>query len=200
MNDKVWWYLARSSGMVAMVLLVLSVVWGVLLATRALKPHDRPAWLLDLHRTLGGMALVMTGLHLTGLVLDDWIHFGATDLLLPGASEFKPFAVALGIVSMYVMFAVQVSSYLRGRLSARVWRGIHVSSYGMVWAAAIHAGLAGTDTTNRIYQALAIVLTMLAVAATIVRIVSPGKRAPRDASRDASRDTPRDTSRESVTT
>ena len=48
MNEKVWWYLARSSGIVAMTLLVASVVWGVLLATRALRPHDRPAWLLDL--------------------------------------------------------------------------------------------------------------------------------------------------------
>ena len=44
MNEKVWWYLSRSSGIIALVLLVLSVVWGVLLATRALKPHDRPAW------------------------------------------------------------------------------------------------------------------------------------------------------------
>ena len=57
----------RSSGIIALVLLVLSVVWGVLLATRALKPYDRPAWLLDLHRWLGGTALVMTGLHLFGL-------------------------------------------------------------------------------------------------------------------------------------
>ena len=62
MNEKIWWYLSRSSGIIALVLLVLSVVWGVLLATRALKPYDRPAWLLDLHKWLGGTALVMTGL------------------------------------------------------------------------------------------------------------------------------------------
>lgn len=175
MNEKIWWYLSRSSGMVAMVLLVLSVVWGVLLATRALKPHDRPAWLLDLHKWLGGMALVMTALHLLGLVLDDWIHFGVADLLVPGATDFKPLAVGIGIVSMYVMIAVQVSSYMRRRLSARVWRGIHVMSYGLVWGATLHAGMAGTDTTNRVYQGLAIVLTMIAVAATIVRIVMPGR-------------------------
>jgi DMSO/TMAO reductase YedYZ heme-binding membrane subunit len=181
MNEKIWWYLARSSGIVAMVLLVLSVVWGVLLATRALKPYDRPAWLLDLHKWLGGTAIVMTALHLVGLVMDDWIHFGFTDLFVPGASDFKPFAVALGIVSMYVMIAVQVSSYMRKRLSARVWRGIHVLSYGTVWAAALHAGMAGTDTTNRIYQAVAILLTLLAVSATFVRILSPGKAAARSA-------------------
>lgn len=177
MNEKVWWYLSRSSGIVALALLVLSLVWGVLLATRVLKPYDRPAWLLDLHRWLGGMALTMTGLHLFGLVMDSWISFGFTDLFVPGASDFKPFAVALGVLSMYVMIAVQASSYLRKHLSVRVWRGIHVMSYGLVWGATIHAGMAGTDTVNRLYQGLALLLSVLAVVATVVRILAPGRGA-----------------------
>jgi len=177
-NEKIWWYLSRSSGIVALVLLVLSVVWGILLATRALRPMDRPAWLLDLHRWLGGTALVMTGLHLLGLYLDGYIDFGFTELLVPGTSEYRPFAVAIGIVSLYVMVAVQATSYLRGRMSKRAWRAVHLSSYGLVWGAAIHAGMAGTDTTNRAYQLLALLLTMIVVAAVIVRIVSPGRRQP----------------------
>ena len=185
MNEKIWWYLSRSSGMVAMVLLVLSLVWGVLLATRALKPFDRPAWLLDLHKWLGGTSIVMTALHLFGLVMDDYIHFGFADLFVPGASDYQPVAMAIGVVSMYVLLAVQITSYMRKRLSARVWRGVHVLSYGLVWSAAIHAGMAGTDTTNRLYQGLAILLTMLAVAATIVRIVMPGKGGRAEARRSA---------------
>lgn len=176
MNEKVWWYLSRSSGIVALVLLVASVVWGVLLATRVLKPHDRPAWLLDLHRWLGGTALVMTGLHLLGLYLDGYIDYGVTELLVPGASEYRPLAVAIGVLSLYVLIAIQVTSYLRRRLSKRVWRGVHLLSYGLVWGASLHAGLAGTDTVNRAYQALAIALTMIAVAATVVRVVTPHRR------------------------
>ena len=176
MSEKTWWYLSRSSGIVALVLLVLSVVWGVLLATRALRPLDRPAWLLDLHKWLGGTALVMTGLHMLGLYLDGYIEFGFTELLVPGTSEYRPLAVAIGVFSFYVMIAVQATSYLRRWLSKRVWHGIHVLSYGLVWTAAIHAGMAGTDTVNRAYQALAILLTMVAVAATMIRIISPGRR------------------------
>jgi predicted ferric reductase len=175
MNDKVWWYLSRSSGIVAMALLVASVVWGVLIATRALKPHDRPAWLLDLHRWLGGMALVMTGLHMLGLALDGWVSFGFAELFVPGASPYRPLAVALGVVSMYVMLAVQASSYMRRRLPARVWRGIHVSSYAVIWTATIHAGMAGSDTVNRAYRVLALLLTMVAVATTAIRIVAPAR-------------------------
>lgn len=182
MNEHVWWYLSRSSGIVALVLLVLAVVWGVLLSTRALKPHDRPAWLLDLHRWLGGVALTMTGFHLLGLYLDGYIDFGPVELLVPGAGDYRPIAVAVGIVSFYVMAAVQITSYLRTRLTTRVWHGIHLVSYGLVWGAAIHAGLAGTDTAHRLYQALALLLTLIAVAATVLRILTPGRdRRPRPA-------------------
>jgi predicted ferric reductase len=175
-NEKIWWYLSRSSGIVALVLLVASVLWGVLLSTRALRPRDRPAWLLDLHRWLGGMALVMTGLHMLGLVLDGYVSFGFADLFVPGAASYRPLAVAIGVLSLYLMIAVQASGYLRRYLSPRLWRAIHMSSYGLVWGASIHAGLAGTDTVNRAYQALAIVLTLVAVAATGIRIVSPVRR------------------------
>lgn len=174
-SEKVWWYLSRSSGIVAMVLLILSVVWGILLSTRALKPHDRPAWLLDVHKWLGGTALVMTGLHLLGLVLDGYIDFGVAEILVPGASEYRPLAVAIGVLSMYVMIAVQATGYLRRRIPPRWWRAIHMSSYGLLWSAAIHAGLAGTDVRNRIYQAFAIVLTIVAAGMMIVRVFMPGR-------------------------
>ena len=175
MNETFWWYLARSSGIVALVLLVATVVWGVLLHTRVLRPHDRPAWLLDLHRWLGGTALVMTGFHMLGLYLDGYIGYGATQLLVPGTSEYRTIGVAIGVVSFYVLVAVQVTSYLRTKLSKRLWHGIHMLSYGLVWGAAVHAGMAGTDVTNRVYQVVALLLTMLAVAATAVRVLNPGR-------------------------
>jgi len=183
MNQHIWWYLARSSGVVALVLLVLSLVWGVLLATRALRHIDRPAWLLDVHKWLAGTAIVMTCLHMFGLLLDGYIDFGFTELLVPGASAYRPLAVALGILSFYVLLAIQVTSSMRRHLSRRAWRRVHLLSYGLVWSAAIHAGMAGTDTVNRAYRSLALVLTMVAVTATMLRIVTPGRSERAHASR-----------------
>ena len=173
MNETFWWYLARSSGIVALVLLVATLVWGVLLHTRFLKPHDRPAWLLDLHRWLGGTALVMTALHLLGLYLDGYIDYGLVELVVPGASPYRPIGVAVGVVSFYLLVAIQVTSYLRKRLPRRVWHLIHLGSYGLVWGAAVHAGMSGTDVTNRAYQVVAVALTAIAVVATVVRLLSP---------------------------
>jgi DMSO/TMAO reductase YedYZ heme-binding membrane subunit len=177
-NDKIWWYLSRSSGIVALVLLVGTVVWGILLSTRVLKPHDRPAWLLDMHKWLGGSAMVMTVLHMLGLYLDGYIDYGFTELLVPGTSEYRPLAVAIGVLSFYVLVAVQMTSYFRTRLSKRTWRSVHMLSYGLVWGAAIHAGMAGTDVVNRAYQVVALVLTVIAVSATVVRVLVPGRPRP----------------------
>lgn len=175
MNEKIWWYLARSSGIVALALLVATVVWGVLLTTRVLRPRDRPAWLLDVHRWLGGTALVMTGLHLLGLMLDGYVEFGFADVLVPGASSYRPFAVAVGVLSMYVMLAIELTSYMRRWFSRRLWHGVHLLSYLLVWTAALHAGLAGTDVGNRIYQILALALTTGAIVAGVVRSLVPAR-------------------------
>ena len=175
MNEQTWWYLSRSTGIVALVALVLSLVWGVLLATRVLRPHDRPAWLLDLHGWLGGLAVMMTAFHLLGLALDGYVHFGVGELFVPGASAYRPVAVAVGVVSMYLLVAVQLTAVLRKRLPRRVWRGVHYASYLLVWGGLVHAGMAGTDVSNRVYQVLAFALTVLAATAAILRIVSPAR-------------------------
>ena len=155
MNEKVWWYLSRSSGIVAMVLLVASMVWGVLLATRALKPHDRPAWLLDLHRWLGGMALAMTGLHMLGLVLDGYVTFGsrrAAGARQRASTDRWP--VALGVLSMYVMIAIQASLvHAQADLEPDVAR--HPRQLVRRGVARRHctAGWPAPTRVNRLYQA-----------------------------------------------
>jgi predicted ferric reductase len=181
-NPQTWWYVARASGIVAFVLLVLSLIWGVLLTTRILRPHDRPAWLLDLHRWLGGLALTMVGLHLTAIVADTYVHFGAADLLVPLASSWRPLPVALGILGLYLLVAIETTSFAMRRLPRRAWRAVHLTSYGLVWLVSLHAGLAGSDTTNVVYRSVAVALTAGAVLATAVRLLA-GPNAHRPAQR-----------------
>lgn len=181
MNTHLWWYLSRATGIVALVLLVLSFVWGILLSTRALRGVDRPAWLLATHTWLSGTGVVMTALHLTGLVLDGWVDFGVADLLVPGvatwqgASRTAEIGTAVGVVSMYVLVIIQATSYLRRRLPRRVWLAIHRLSFPLVFMALVHAGWAGTDTNNRAYQAMALMLAMTAAAATVIRVITPSR-------------------------
>lgn len=171
MSEQTWWYLSRAGGMVAGGLLVASLVWGVLLATRVLRRVDRPSWLLAMHRWLSTLAVAGTALHLAGLVADNYTHFGWKEILVPMGSPWKPFAVTVGVLAFYLLIVIQVSSLLMKKIPKHLWRTIHSMSYLLVWTAVVHGGLAGTDASNRAYQAVAVLLTAVAVAATSVRIL-----------------------------
>jgi DMSO/TMAO reductase YedYZ heme-binding membrane subunit len=173
MNHQVWWHLARSSGIVAWALLALSVMWGLLLSTRALGRKPSPPWLLDLHRFLGGLAVVFTGLHIAGLVADSYVHFGVADVLVPMASGWKPGPVALGVVALWLLLAVEVSSLMMRRLPRAVWRRIHMASFALFVVAGLHGSLAGTDAANAVYRDVSVALILATLLLTLVRIIVP---------------------------
>lgn len=145
MNEKLWWYIARSTGIVSWLLVTAAVIWGLLLTTRLLGGRPAPKWLLDLHRFLGGLAVIFTALHLTGLVADTYTDFGLSDILVPFASAWKPIPVALGVVALYLLVAVEVTSLAMKRIPRRWWRGVHLTSFGLFWLATIHGITAGSD-------------------------------------------------------
>ncbi|MDA2994269.1 MAG: ferric reductase-like transmembrane domain-containing protein [Actinomycetota bacterium] len=181
MSDHFWWYLSRSTGIVALVLLVLSFTWGILLSTRALREVDRPAWLLATHSWLSGTSLAMVVIHVISLMLDEWVRFTVRDVLVPGsatwqgASRTAEIGTAIGVYGFYLLLLVQMTSLFRKRISRRVWLGIHRASFPLVFGLLLHAGWAGTDTSNRVYQAGAIVMAMTAGAASVIRVISPSR-------------------------
>jgi sulfoxide reductase heme-binding subunit YedZ len=175
-NPQLWWYVARASGFVAWGLSIGAVLLGLALATRALGAAPRPAWLLDLHRFVGGLTLAFLGLHLGALVADSYVHFGLADLLVPFAADWMPGPVAWGIVAMWLLVAVEVSSLAMKRLPKRAWRAIHLASYLAVVLSTVHAFTAGTDAGNPVFV-WASVGAFAAVAFFLVyRLLLPKRR------------------------
>lgn len=172
MNDPhIWWYVTRSSAIVAWVLMTLSVVWGVLLATRALRHIDNPGWLHDLHRYLSGLSILMVALHVVSLMLDGWLNFSLTEALVPFSTDYKPVATAIGILGLYVFVAVQGTSMVMHRLPRRFWRFIHLGSYSLLGVVAFHAGMIGTDVGSTWYTLLSVTLIVVAALVIILRMV-----------------------------
>lgn len=165
------WWISRASGMVASMLLIASVVWGVLLATRALKPIDRPAWLLAMHRWFSALACIGILIHVLALVADNYVYFGWKEIFLPQTSGWKRTPVTLGVIAMYLLIAVQGTSLFMKKLPRPLWKFVHYFSYAAVWLGVVHAALAGTDVSNRVYQAVALLLTITAVTAAVIRVV-----------------------------
>ncbi len=179
MDPMIWNYVTRASALIAWVLLVISVTWGILLSTRILKPNDNPGWLLDLHRWVSGLAMAFTALHVWSLLYDPFAYFQIPDLLIPFRSSYTaieslgPWPVALGVICFYLMIAVQFTSLMLKALPRRFWKGVHYLSYVVVMVVSFHAGWTGTDTRAWVYRIVAIVLIMLTTIALFVRILFP---------------------------
>ena len=166
---QISWYAARSAGMMAWVLLTASVVWGLLLSTRVLGRRPRANWLLDLHRYLGGLATVFVGVHVLAIVADSYVSFGLADVLVPFASSWKPAAVAWGVVGLYLLVAIEVTSLVRGRLPKQAWHAVHLASFPLFAMATIHGLTAGTDGRAWLFEGSAVVALLVVSGLAAVR-------------------------------
>jgi len=169
------WYVARSAGIVSWGLLALSVIWGLALSTRALGKRPRANWLLDLHRFLGGLAVIFVGVHLVGLAFDHWVDIGLRQMLVPFTSSWNPLAVSWGVVGLYLLLAIELTSLVRKRIPKRFWKGVHLTSYGLYVVATVHMFTAGTDAGSQYLQWAAVGATAVIVFFTAFRVMGPDK-------------------------
>lgn len=168
MSDHVAWYIARGSGIVTWGLLVASMIWGLLYATRLFRRRVSLWWLLGVHRFLGALAIVFTAVHVSALLLDNFVGFQLTDPLIPFTSTWHPIAVAWGIIAMYLLLAIEATSLLKSRLPYRWWRNVHLASFPLFALATVHSLSAGTDTKGIIGDGLAIAVGAVAIALALV--------------------------------
>jgi methionine sulfoxide reductase heme-binding subunit len=161
--DRITWYATRASGLVTWALILASIVWGLLLATRVLGRRPAPAWILSLHRYLGALAVAFLGVHVGALLVDNYTNFTVVNVLVPFTGSWDPVAVAWGIVGMYLLLAIEITSLVRHRLSVRSWRVVHLASYFLFATATIHMLTAGTDV-KAVVAASATVLLGVMVA------------------------------------
>lgn len=176
-DARFWWWLSRSSGIVAWTVVAAAVVWGLLASTKMIRGRGIPAWILDLHRYLGTLTIVFVAVHVGAIWADSFVSFGPRQLFVPFASTWRPHAVAWGIVSTYLLLAIQTTSWAMRKLPRRVWHRIHMASIPMIIMATVHGFLAGTDRGNRAVQWSAFVVLIGVVFLLAVRVISPSRPA-----------------------
>ncbi len=181
MTEQLWWYIARSSGIVSLALSGAAVIWGLLLSTKLLDGRPSARWLVDLHKWIAGCTVVFTLIHVGALILDRHISFGLLDVLVPGMSDWNPIAVAWGVVSAWLLMTVQVTSVFMRRLPKRLWRFIHMGSYGVLFTGIVHGAMAGTDAGNPFYVVGVALMVLTTTFLTVYRILTVRRRTPRAA-------------------
>ena len=87
-----------------------------------------------------------------------------------------PGAVAFGVVGMYLVVAVEVTSLFMRRLPRRVWHSIHLLSLVALVLVTVHTFTAGADASSPLVVGLAVMSSAVVAALGIVRVVLPRPR------------------------
>lgn len=121
---------------------------------------------------------------------DSYVHIGLTEILIPLTGEYRPGAVAWGVVGVYLLAAVEITSLLRRRISRRAWRWTHSLSFVLFGFATIHGLTAGTDAGSSVLRIAMLAVTLGVVGLTIASIEHHlHKRAPGSSAGDGEADT-----------
>ena len=164
------WYATRATGLVALVLLTVSMVLGVLASVRY-ERSSLPRFVTSgLHRNFSLLALAFTGAHIVTTLADTYAPVHLQDVVVPFISAYRPLWLGLGAIAFDLMLAATVTSLLRARMSYRTWQAVHLTAY-LCWPVAVLHGLGtGSDTQVRWVLALTLLCVIVVTAASCWRL------------------------------
>lgn len=168
------WYLSRSTGIVAAVLSVASLLWGLLFSSRNTGNRRRPNWWLSLHNWLGGLTLGFIGLHMLVSVLDTDAGLRVIDLFVPSGEV--GWAIGWGVIATWLFAVVVLPSVtrVRRRLPRKAWHLVHLLALPAIALTAVHGYQSGSDTSSVTGTRTLALLVGIAVYALAIRVASLG--------------------------
>ncbi|MEI8343945.1 MAG: ferric reductase-like transmembrane domain-containing protein [Candidatus Moraniibacteriota bacterium] len=146
------WYASRASGLVAFLLLYISIFLGLTLRIPLLRKIFSPVYSMKIHCWISFQALLFAFFHAVVLIFDKWLGFRLSALFIPFASQYKPELTALGVFGFYLMIILIITSYSRKLMSQKIWRAVHFTNivlYGIVF---VHALYLGTDLKVELFR------------------------------------------------
>lgn len=184
-----WWLASRASGLVALILVTISVGIGLTMAGKVMRRPGLSRKLLAVHEQTALAGLVAIAVHGITLLGDPWLHPGVAGVTVPLAIGYRPLATALGIVAAYAAALLGLSYYLRRRIGARLWRKAHRATVIVYALGLAHAFTAGSDASAPLFRWWAIA-TGVPIAALFVYRLGAARRSSRRRERSAGDESP----------
>jgi methionine sulfoxide reductase heme-binding subunit len=166
------WALGRGTGVVALVLMTITVVLGIL--TRSGRPaFGLPRFAVTLvHRNSALIGTIFIVIHVVSLLFDPYAQLNVLDFFVPFLGSYQPFWLGLGTVAMDLLIAIVVTSLLRRRIGQRAFRVVHWATYALWPIALFHSIGTGTDAGNVLFILLAIVCSAAVAGSVLWRLTT----------------------------
>jgi sulfoxide reductase heme-binding subunit YedZ len=164
-NSKALWYLTRGFGLVALILLTITMALGLAQAVRFARPGWPRFVVSAIHRNASLLAVAVLVVHITTAVLDSYAPITVVDVFIPFVSRYRPVWLGLGALAIDILLALVVTSLVRERLGARTWRATHWAAYACWPVAVVHGLGTGSDTKLGWVLLINVVCVMAVLAA-----------------------------------
>jgi sulfoxide reductase heme-binding subunit YedZ len=174
-----WWLAGRASGLVALVLVTISVGIGLAMAGKVMRRPGLSRKLLAIHEHTALAGIIAIAVHGITLLGDPWLHPGITGISVPFTMAFRPLWTGLGIVGGYLAALLGLSFYARRRIGARLWRKAHRATV-LVWLLGLaHAFGSGTDASAVWFRWWVVLTTPVIGGLFVYRVLSGRLRGAR---------------------
>lgn len=176
-GSPAFWYLSRTSGIVAYLMFWGSVAWGLMISTGMGRAWVRPAVLMEAHQFLSSAAIGFAAFHGLVLIGDATVPFSVADVLVPFVGTHKPVLVALGQLGGWMALLIVVSFHARRRIGAQVWRRLHTAAFAAYWMVLAHGAWLGSDRNtlwlNAVYAVTSGTVVFLFSCRVLMALMTP---------------------------
>ena len=183
--DINWLDISSTLGLIATAVLTFNLLLGILLSTayrRSPLWKKMPALLKkisldDLHNWTAYVALALALAHPLLLLPDHDSRFRLVDIVFPVFAPHQAVWVVLGALALYALILVIVTTQkkIKNRMGFRLWKNIHLISYGTALLFIVHGVVMDPELKDRpidwldAEKVLSEICGLLLIAATIIR-------------------------------
>lgn len=139
------WQMIRFLGIGAYILITIGICSGIISSMPGLNPAIKGK-LLKSHRSTTNWGMVIGLLHGVITVIDPYMPFSWSEILIPFNAQDSPFLNGLGTLSAFGLLLLVFTSDFRQKLSNKVWHALHILSYPTFFMTFLHGFFLGTDT------------------------------------------------------
>ncbi|HBI04780.1 MAG TPA: ferric reductase [Paenibacillaceae bacterium] len=163
------WDTTRALALTSYLLLFVSMVAGILQSMKIMPPKSR-ANLSIAHTLTGWLGLLFGVTHGLVLLYDTYVGYSIAEILIPFTAKKDPMEIGLGVIAMYIMFLLVLSSDLLKRLGKNVWRSVHYLAFPAFLMALYHGVTIGTDTAIPGIKIMYIITGLTVAVLVVLRI------------------------------
>jgi len=176
-SQHIFWLGSRAMGVVALVVVALSVGMGLAMSLRAAKGPGAMARLKQVHEATALVALLAIAGHGLLLLGDTYLRPGLAGIAIPFDTAHAPFWTGLGVIGGWLAALLGLSFYARRRIGTKLWRQMHRWTLLVYVLAVAHTFGSGTDSVS-LWLLLIVGATLAPITVMAAVRLLPGEDPP----------------------